>query len=119
MKYRILSALMLGALALPAFAGSRNETLTLNENVTVGTTKLPAGEYKMTLTGTGSNVQVVLVQKTVPRPATVTFNATMTEAKNRYTSVTLDNKSGVEMIKSIDLPNGTVTPNAIEGATGK
>ena len=110
MKRFSFLAIILALFTLPAFAGNKAETVTLGTDSVVAGKKLPAGEYKMTYTGTGSNVQVELVQKTVPRPVKATFNATFTPKKNAYVTVTVDNKGGVDTLESIQSHAGDLTP---------
>ena len=49
-------AVIIASFAVPAFAAKNSQTVTLNQPVEVGTTQLPAGDYKVTWTGTGSAV---------------------------------------------------------------
>lgn len=110
MKRLSLLALVLAFFTLPAFAGSKTETVTLGADSKVAGTMLPAGEYKLVLNGTGSNVQVELIQKTVPRPAKVSFNATFTAKKNPYVSTTTDTQGGVNIVESIQIRSGDLVP---------
>jgi len=57
-------------LSIPAFAASNSQTVNLPSAVQVGSTQLPAGDYIVTWTGTGDNVQVTLAKKGV-QPVTV------------------------------------------------
>ena len=112
MKRTFVFALILGLSTLPAFAGNKSETITLGATSKVGTSTLPAGEYKLTWTGTGANVQVELVQKTVQRPAKATFAATFTAKKNSYVTVTVDQKAGAQTLESIQIHDGELVPAA-------
>jgi hypothetical protein len=112
MKRSSLLALILAASTLPVFAGSKTETITLGSESKVAGTMLPAGEYKLVLNGTGNNVQVDLVQKTVARPAKVSFNATFTAKKNPYVATTVDNQGGVSVLQSIQIRSGDLVPAA-------
>ena len=107
MKRFSLIALVLALFTLPAFAAT--DSIILGKPATVAGSKLPAGEYKVTLTGTGSNVQVVMVQK-AKNPATVTFNANFTATKSDYTTVTVDNRDGQDTVKEIQLHAGAIVP---------
>jgi hypothetical protein len=111
MKRFSLLALVLALFTLPVFAGSsKTETITLGSESKVAGTTLPAGEYKLVVSGTGSAVQVELIQKTVARPAKVSFNATFTAKKNPYITTTVDSQSGVNVLTSIQLRSGDITP---------
>jgi len=79
MKRTFSFALMLVLFAVPAFAGNKPTTVVIPGNVQVGSTQLPAGHYKLTWTGSGSNVQATLIQN---QKAVITFSAKMVEGKN-------------------------------------
>ena len=78
MKRSLGFALMLVLFAVPAFAGSRTPTVDIPMNVQVGSAQVPAGQYELTWTGSGSNVQASLVQD---KKTVVTFSARMVEGK--------------------------------------
>ena len=54
MKRFLGYAAVLALLSAPAFAAKNSETINISEPVTVGATQLPAADYKVTWTGTGS-----------------------------------------------------------------
>lgn len=104
MKRFLGYVLILASFSIPAFAAKNSETVTINTPVKVGTTQLPAGDYKVTWTGTGSAVQVTLQKgKTA-----VTVPAKATEEKNGRVSLTTDNVNGVAVLESIRLNNLTL-----------
>jgi len=72
-------------LSIPALAASNSQTVTLPTAVQVGSTQLPAGDYKVTWTGTGDSAQVTLAKKGV-QPVTVP--AKVVEQKHDHTGVT-------------------------------
>ena len=92
-------ALTLVLFAAPAFAGMKPQTVTIPRTVQIGSTQLPAGDYKLTWTGSGSNVQVTLTQneKTI-----VTFSAKAVEGKNEPGVETLTD-GGVNILETIQL----------------
>ena len=62
MKQLAAFASMLVLLAAPAFgAGSKPQNVVIPQAVQIGSTQVPAGNYKLAYTGTG-NVQVTLTQ---------------------------------------------------------
>ncbi len=69
MKRFLGYVLVLGSLVVPAFAAKNSQSLTLTTPVTVGTTQLPAGDYKVTWTGTGSTYKSPSRRK-AKRPST-------------------------------------------------
>ena len=63
MKYSAVLALVAFSLSLGAFAKDRNEgKFTLSDPATVGSTQLKPGDYKATWEGSGSDVQVKILQ---------------------------------------------------------
>ena len=64
-------ALVLAVAAAPAFAAKNSQSVTLADSVKVGSTEIPAGDVKVTWTGSGDSVQVTLAEngKTVTIPA--------------------------------------------------
>ena len=105
-------ALIVASLSLPAFAAKNSQDVTLNAPVKVGTTQLPAGNYKVTWTGTGSAVQVTIEQK---GKASVTVPAKATEEKNGHVALVTNTVGGTDVLESIQLNNLTLN---IAGATG-
>jgi hypothetical protein len=69
MKRFVGYAAMLALLSAPAFAAKNSSTVTISEPVTVGTTQLPAAEYHVTWTGTGSSAQVTWPTASRPSPS--------------------------------------------------
>ena len=97
-------ALTLVLFAAPAFASKKPPTVTIPATVQVGSTQLPAGDYKLTLTGSGSNVQVTLSQN---EKAVVTFPAKAIGAKNNA-GVETHAQGNVEVLDTIQLSNLTL-----------
>jgi hypothetical protein len=104
MKRFLGYAAILALVSVPAFAAKNSENVTIAHDVTVGTTQLPAAQYKVTWTGTGSNAQVTLAHG----KSVVTVPAKVTEQKNGMVSVQTDNKSGTLMLQGINLSNVSV-----------
>ena len=98
-------AVIIASFAVPAFAAKNSQTVTLNQPVEVGTTQLPAGEYKVTWTGTGSAVQLTIGQN---GKNAVTVPAKATEEKNGHTAVVTNTVGGVNVLESIELNNLTL-----------
>jgi hypothetical protein len=93
-------ALMLALISAPAFAGNnKSQNLTIPEAVQVGSTQVPAGDYKLTWTGEGSGVQVTLAQR---NKTVVTFSAKAV-AGNNSPGINTETKSGVNQLQSIQL----------------
>ena len=98
-------AIILTFLSIPSFAAKNEQTVTFSNAVTVGSAKLPAGDYKVTWTGTSPNVQVTLVQKDARHPATVTVPAKLVDQKNDRTAFTTGCDNGVNKLEQLQLKN--------------
>lgn len=109
MKRALSFAFILALLSVPAFAAAKSATIQLTSATTVGTTKLPAGEYKLTWNGAAPNVQVTLVQKNAGHPATATATARLTEQKNRQVALTTNSTDGANALENVQLKDVTLT----------
>ena len=108
MKRLLSFAIVLSSLCIPAFAAKNSQTITLNNPTTVGSTKLPAGEYKLSWTGTAPEVQVTIEQKNAKNPATVTVPAKLVTEKHDRTTLTTNSQAGALILQSIQLKDATV-----------
>lgn len=104
MKRFIGYAAMLALLSAPAFATKNSETITIPHPVTVGTTHLPAAQYKVTWNETGSNAKVTLTHGTTE----VTLPAKIIQQKHNMDIIRTDDKSGTILLLGIDLSNVSV-----------
>jgi hypothetical protein len=104
MKRFIGFAAVLALLSAPAFAAKNSSTVTIPQAVTVGTTQLPAAQYQVTWTGTGSNAQVTLANS----KSTVTVPAKVVDQKNAVTSVLTSSKTGTTVLEGINLNKVTL-----------
>ena len=102
-------AVLLASLSIPALASS--QSITISDNVKVGSTLLPAGEYKVTWTGTAPNVQVTIAAK---GKASVTVPAKLVDAKNGHVALQTNTVNGVQILQGIQLNNVSLT---LTGAT--
>jgi hypothetical protein len=109
MKRLLSFAVVLSSLSIPAFAAKNSQTITLASPTTVGSTKLPAGEYKLSWTGSAPDVQVTLEQKDAKHPATVTLPAKLTSEKHAFTTLTTEHNAGALNLQSIQLKDSTVS----------
>jgi len=104
MKRFFVSALLLASLSIPAFA-KNSQSITLTDSVKVGSTQLPAGNYKVTWTGTAPNVQVTIESK---GKASVTVPAKLVDAKNGHVALQTDTVGGVQILNTIQLDNANL-----------
>jgi hypothetical protein len=95
-------ALLLSLISIPALAAPKTQTVTFDGALTVGTTKLPAGDYNVTWTGTAPNVQVTLVQKDARHPATATVPAKLVDQKHSQTNFTTRTEAGAQQLEQLD-----------------
>jgi hypothetical protein len=103
---KLLVAILFTFVAVSAFAAGKNsDTVTLAEPAVLGSTKLPAGQYKVSWDGSGPNVTV-----TVKNDATTaTVPAQFTEKKNSVRSVSTRSENGERVITGMDLHHGSLT----------
>lgn len=113
MKRFVGYAAILALLSAPAFAAKNSSTVTISQPVTVGTTQLPAAQYHVTWTGTGSSAQVTLAND----KSTVTVPAKVVDQKNAITSVLTGTKGGSTVLEGINLNKVTLvfTPSPNSG----
>jgi hypothetical protein len=109
-------AIILASLSVPAFAAKNSQDVVISSPVTVGSTKLPAGQYKVSWTGTGSTVQVTIAAKGL---GTVTVPAKAVQAKNRSTAVQFDTANGANVVQSIMLNNLTLEISDAKTGSGQ
>jgi len=106
MTKRVLSfTFILAFLPFAANAASKNSAnVVLDNNVTVGTTELPKGAYKVVWTGTDTNAQVTFTQgtwnKTVP--------ARIVEGRNDIEAEMTDVKDNKTFLTALEFHNATL-----------
>jgi hypothetical protein len=110
MKRSFVYALMLTLVAAPAFAAKNSQSVNLASPVKVGTTELPAGDVKVTWTGTGENVQVTIAQN----GKAFTVPAKLVEEKHNHKGYTVSRQAGSDQLQTIQLSNVTLQ---LDGAT--
>jgi len=96
--------LMIVLVSAPAFAGTKPQTVTFPGTVQIGSTQVPAGDYKLAWTGSGPSVQVTLTRqgKTV-----ATFTAKVIDGKSTPGLETVT-RSGAAFVQTIHLNNATL-----------
>jgi hypothetical protein len=109
MKRFLGLAIILSSLSIPALAAKNSQTITLTDPLTVGTTKLPAGEYKLTWTGAAPDVQVTIEQKNTAKPTTATVPARLVPGKHDRTVLTTNSKDGVNVLQTVEFKDATLT----------
>jgi len=105
MTKRVLAfTFILAIFPFAANAASNSAHVLITNDVTVGTTDLPKGNYKVVWTGTESNGQVTFTNgkwtKTVP--------AHIVEVRNNNQAEMTDVKNNKTVLTAIQLPNATL-----------
>ncbi len=108
MKRLIFSAAILALVSVPAFAAKNQQTVSFPEAVTIGTTQFHAGDYKVTWTGTGSNVQVTLVEKDKHAAVPTTLTAKAVEAADNHNGFTVNRQGNVNSLETLQLGKTTL-----------
>jgi len=111
MKSFLRIALIAGLAVAPAYAAKNSEVVSFSSPVKVGSTQFAPGSVTVTWTGTGSNVQLTLVQKGA---SPVTIPAKLVEEKHDRPSVITDARTGVAVLETIELKHIKLS---VEGAT--
>jgi hypothetical protein len=106
MTKRVLSfTFILAFLPFAANAASKNSAhVVLDNNVTVGTTELPKGTYKVVWTGTDPNVQVTFTQGNF----TTTVPAHIVEGRNNIEAEMTNVKDNKTFLTALELRNATL-----------
>jgi hypothetical protein len=100
MKFAAVLLLATLSLALGAFAKDKNEgKFTLSDSVQLGSTALKPGDYKATWDGTGSDVQVKILQG---KNVVATAPAKLVDKADGQSSVSVSNASGSKTVQEID-----------------
>ena len=99
MKQAPVFALMLALASIPAFAAKRNPTINIPEDVEIGSALVPAGDYSLSITGAGPEVQVTLVKD---KKSVASFAAKEVQVKG-LTSISEENSGKVPVLLSIQL----------------
>ena len=106
MTKRVLGfTFILAFLPFAANAASKNSAnVVLNNNVTVGSTELPKGTYKVVWTGTDPNVQVTFTRGNW----TTTVPAHIVEARNNMEAEMTAVKDNKTFLTALELHNATL-----------
>src|SRR5277367_1477442 len=106
MTKRILAfAFILGFLPFAATAATKNSAhIVLDNPLTVGTTELPKGSYKVVWTGTDANAQVTLTSG----QWTKTFSAHVVSERNSVEAQTTTVKGDKTFLTALELRDATL-----------
>jgi hypothetical protein len=101
MKRLSTYALMLALAAAPSFAAKNSQSLNFATPVKVGANEIPAGDCKVTWTGTGDNVQVTLAQN----GKSFTVPAKLVDEKHNHKGYVVSREGGADQLQTIQLSN--------------
>jgi len=109
---RISSLLILSTLlAVTAFAANAGSgKVTLDSAVKVGSTELPAGNYKVTWTGSGDNAQVTLKQG----KTSATTTAQVLEVRRPVDAVATKSENGSRVLTEIQFRDTTLVLHPVQ-----
>lgn len=105
MKRFLTVVTMLALLSIPALAGKSSQTVAVPMTVRAGSAELAPGNYDLTWTGSGSNVQITLTRN---KKVIVTLPAKLIEENNRVEQLETDTKGGVDILHTIRTKNATL-----------
>lgn len=105
MKRLFVVATMFAALSLPAFAAKNSGSMSVPEPVKAGSTKLTPGNYDVTWTGTGADVQVTVTQN---KKVITTFPAKLVEQDNKNVGLETQTQGGIDVLQTIRLSHTTL-----------
>jgi hypothetical protein len=109
-------ALAMALVAAPAFASSNTQSVNIPATVTVGSTQLPAGDYKISWTGAGSNAQVTIAKN---GKVLATAPATAVSERHTYNSVTTQTQGSANVLQAIQLADTRLVINKTAPTSGQ
>jgi len=114
---RFSSLLILSTLlAVTAFAANGGSgKITFDSAVKVGSTELPAGDYKVTWTGSGDNAQVTLKQG----KTSTTTTAQVVEVRHTADAISTKNENGSRVLTEIQFRDTTLVLHPTQVQAGQ
>lgn len=103
MKNTFRLIVLFAAISAPLWAASKGG-VTIPQDTSVGSTRVAAGEYKVSVDGSGPNVKVTLAKS---GSAPIVLEAKLNPGPKGTPFVTLSTKNGASVLKEIDL-NGVI-----------
>ncbi|MGD0443969.1 MAG: hypothetical protein ABSA39_08535 [Edaphobacter sp.] len=98
MKRIFVSVVMVALFSAPAFAAKNSQTVDVPSTLRAGSTMLVPGNYNVTWTGSGPDVQVTFAQG---KKVVVILPAKLIEQSNRNEELDTDSQNGVEVLQAI------------------
>lgn len=94
-------ALLLALAAAPALAAKNSQSVSFAQSVKVGSTEIPAGDVKVTWTGSGDSVQVTLAVN----GKTITVPAKLVAEKHDHKGYVVSRANGADQLQTIQFSN--------------
>jgi hypothetical protein len=107
MKRFFVIAMMLTLMSAPAFAGKNSQNVNIPAAVKAGSAELPAGDYNVTWTGSGPEVQVTFIS-TKNRKTVATVPAKLVGENNKNEGLETDSQGGADVLQRIRMKNSTL-----------
>lgn len=105
MKRFFVVVMMVALLSAPAFAAKNSQTVAVPSAIKAGSTMLAPGDYNVTWTGSGADVQVTFAKN---KKVIVTLPAKLVEENNKNEELDTDSKTGVDVLRAIRTRNMTL-----------
>ena len=116
MKKVALSLAALLIFHVAAFASEKSATVKLDQSVTVGSSTIKAGEYKITWTEPGPDTNVTFTQG---KKEIAIVPATVQSTKNSDVRVFTATAGSSKVLQGVELKNATLTFSSIAATAGK
>ncbi|HWY99827.1 MAG TPA: hypothetical protein VNX17_02030 [Edaphobacter sp.] len=107
MKRSLGFAMMLTLLSALAFASRNSETVNIPAPMKAGSTQLAAGNYDVTWTGTGPNIQVTFTSMQNHK-ILATVPAQLVVESNKYEGLDTNTQGSIATLESIHMRNMTL-----------
>ena len=113
MKNAFHLIVLFAAMTTPLWAAKKG-SVTIPQNVSVGSTHIAAGQYKVSFEGTGPDVKVTLTKSGGPP---IVLEARLHPGDKGAAYVTLDTRNGATVLKEIELDGVLLVLEQPDGAT--
>jgi hypothetical protein len=105
MKRFLGCAMIVALFSVPALAAGKSQKVSFPTAVKVGSTQLPAGDYKVTWAGSGPNVQITIAKQGTPA---VTVPARIVDQNHDSDAVVTNTAGGQNVLEAIELSHVTL-----------
>ncbi|HEX4312216.1 MAG TPA: hypothetical protein VHZ25_19445 [Acidobacteriaceae bacterium] len=98
-------SVVLTLLVAPLFAAKTSPTVTISQSVTVGSTQIPSGDYRVSWDGTGPVVKVTLAAS---GKAPILLDAKLVQGQDGAGGVLVAVENGVRVLQEIQLKSASL-----------